>query len=598
MRYCICALVGVCLTCAAVGQSAPADPYAGYHPYARMMAELRELVSNSGGAARLANLATSIAGRETPVLILAKDGERAMEGRQAVLIVGGVDADFPGSSETALRVATNLLRDANADASGPSASLLKQRIVYIVPRLNVDGVERFFEAPKHEAHTNTRAWDDDRDGVIDEDDRNDLDGDGVISIMRWKKPGGAWIVDPDEPRLMKKADAAKGEIGEYELGFEGVDNDADGEINDDPLGGVDDDRNWPHFYESGARQTGPHQLSEPETRGLAQFVVDHPEIGLAIVYGRHDNLVITPKGKQRGPEGVSYRDLHEDDIAVYESIGEKYRELSGLSASAECAAEGALYAWLYSQRGIPTFATRLWWPLDRAAPASQPAESQATSASAPAPKADKAKAPAGKPVAATPEDRAAARVESNDVTKAWLKYSDALRGGAGHKPWTPFEHPTLGKVEIGGMAPYFMTTPPSDELDPIAERETKFLVELAGMTPALLFEPPKVSEQGAGVWRVELTLVNEGRLPTHLAISRLVENPPIAVRYKGPPERLLGGKSLERVAWLAPGGAARLDWLVAGVEGDSLLFTASNRMLGRAEINVRLQDGDAAGGDK
>ena len=55
--------------------------------------------------------------------------------------------------------------------------------------------------------------------------------------MRVKAAGGEYMVDPDEPRLMKRADPKKGETGVYKLFTEGTDNDGDGFINEDPPGG-------------------------------------------------------------------------------------------------------------------------------------------------------------------------------------------------------------------------------------------------------------------------------------------------------------------------------------------------------------------------
>jgi len=44
---------------------------------------------------------------------------------------------------------------------------------------------------------------------VDEDGPQDLNKDGFITVMRVKDPAGTYMIDPDEPRLMKKADPKK-----------------------------------------------------------------------------------------------------------------------------------------------------------------------------------------------------------------------------------------------------------------------------------------------------------------------------------------------------------------------------------------------------
>jgi hypothetical protein len=95
-----------------------------------------------------------------------------------------------------------------------------------------------------------------RDGLLDEDGDDDLDGDGNICTMRRKDPFGAYRTDPEDPRLMIRV--KPGEKGEWTLlGEEGIDNDGDGKVNEDGEGYVDGNRNWgsnwaPPYVQSGS----------------------------------------------------------------------------------------------------------------------------------------------------------------------------------------------------------------------------------------------------------------------------------------------------------------------------------------------------------
>ena len=64
------------------------------------------------------------------------------------------------------------------------------------------------------------------------------------------------------------------------LGFEGIDNDGDGLVNEDPPGGYDLNRNWPADWQPNYVQNGsrdyPFQL--PETRAVANFLLAQPNV--------------------------------------------------------------------------------------------------------------------------------------------------------------------------------------------------------------------------------------------------------------------------------------------------------------------------------
>ena len=66
----------------------------------------------------------------------------------------------------------------------------------------------------------------------------DIDAPGSCAVLDYWEPIQArgprrLILDPDEPRLLRKADPAKGETPEYVLLIEGIDNDGDGRFNED-----------------------------------------------------------------------------------------------------------------------------------------------------------------------------------------------------------------------------------------------------------------------------------------------------------------------------------------------------------------------------
>jgi hypothetical protein len=109
--------------------------------------------------------------------------------------------------------------------------------------------------------------------------------------MRVRDPEGKWLPDPQEPRLMKMADPKKGEKGLYTLYTEGLDNDADGEYNEDPEGGVELNRNFPHDFESNVKAAGLYPVSESETIALLDFLVSHRNIALILNFSTENTIL-------------------------------------------------------------------------------------------------------------------------------------------------------------------------------------------------------------------------------------------------------------------------------------------------------------------
>ncbi len=62
--------------------------------------------------------------------------------------------------------------------------MLDEQVVYVVPRLNPDRAEAMFARVRYGRRRYTWAFDDDNDGRVDENSREDLNGDGMITVMR------------------------------------------------------------------------------------------------------------------------------------------------------------------------------------------------------------------------------------------------------------------------------------------------------------------------------------------------------------------------------------------------------------------------------
>jgi hypothetical protein len=266
--------------------------------------ELRS-VANSSNAVRMESLGTTLEGREIWVLEIGNSAGMPMDDRPAVLVVANLEGNHLVGSHLALEMVRYLVENAGNDAV---ADILNNQTIYVFPRLNPDGAEAMFADVKWERRTNAFDFDDDNDGRTNEDGPDDLNGDGFITMMRVADPAGPYMVDPQDDRILKRADASKGETGTFKIYWEGTDNDNDGFINEDGPGGVDLNRNFQHAYPYWQSDAGLHMVSEVETRALMDFVLAHGNIGAVFTFGLTDNLV-TPPDSRGGLAGASILDL-------------------------------------------------------------------------------------------------------------------------------------------------------------------------------------------------------------------------------------------------------------------------------------------------
>lgn len=280
------------------GQKTP-EP-AKYHTYAELTMRLQAAVEAHPDLARIESAGRTFGGRDVWVVELANRRGTPPEARPALLVAATFEADHLVGSEIALAVVESLAGGYPADPE--VKKVLDEFVIYVIPRVNPDGAEGFFAPLRAGRRTALAPRDEDVDGRVDEDGPEDLNGDGLITLMRVKAADGEFIADPEEPRLMRKADPKKGERGEYKIYTEGVDNDGDGFINEDPAGGTDLNRNFMHEYPYYKPDAGPHMVSEAESRALMEWLLKHLNVAAILTFGESDNLVVAPNASGRlGP---------------------------------------------------------------------------------------------------------------------------------------------------------------------------------------------------------------------------------------------------------------------------------------------------------
>jgi len=372
--------------------------------------------------------------------------------------------------------------------------LVDRTCFYVVPVVNVDGRYHFFaDANSPDSNRTLRIpIDDDKDGLIDEDPPDDLDGDGNICEMRKKDPFGAFRTDPEDPRLMVRI--KPGEKGEWtRLGDEGLDNDGDGQVNEDGPGYVDANRTWgfdwaPPYVQSGS---GEYPFSGVGVKALAEWTMTKANI--AFVWSFHNNggMIL------RGPSRKGLGEYPAQDVAVYDYLGKQgeriipgYRYL--LSWKDLYTTYGDSGEWATQTLGAYFYCAEVFQ-----------GESEAF------------KGVSERPEPGSRREEAVRDIFSEGITeRERIKFSDNVVQGELYKPWKPFKHPEYGDIEIGGWVKMSSRLGAPFMIKDLVHRNAMAVLFSAKNVPEVSLEVTEVKAIGANLFRVRTRLANPKAMPT------------------------------------------------------------------------------------
>ena len=412
--------------------------------------------------------------------------------------------------------------------------MLDEHTVYIVPRANPDGAELAFTMRGYEIPYKPFKGAEAQGGLNVREIGTDLNGDGLITMMRVLDPTGTLMPDPAEPRLMREANRARAERGRYTVMVEGIAPakvDAFVSMGTD---GVNLNRNFQHEYLYFQPHVGPHMVSEVETRTLVDFVYDRTNIAAVLTFSMYDNLRTAPPAQRQAASGVQGNppavptNLLPQDRAYFEYVSQQFNEITGLGGTGAENEAGSFAQFVYYQMGLPSFTTPVW-ALGPAAGGS---------------------APAGR------ESRWLAQLTASNVD--------------GFVNWTPAKHPTLGDVEVGGFKPNARVNPPAAEVPALVKAHAEFATWLGRQLPKAEIVDTRVEARGDGVFQVTTTVINERYFPTQMQMGARVRfNRPLTVRLM-PAEGLtvLSGNSQQQTPRIdGMGGRQTYTWLVQATAG-------------------------------
>lgn len=368
--------------------------------------------------------------------------------------------------------------------------ILDRMTIYVVPRISPDGAETYLTTP-YSIRSVNRVHNPEKGGIRSED----LDGDGVIRMMRIPTPYGAWKKDKDDSSIMAKRDPGDADGEFYDIYAEGNFEAFDGDENlkeKKEDWSLDFNRNYPYgwFPENRQAGAGKYPLSNPETKAMADWVIEHPNIGGVSTNHTSGGIILYPPGT-RPSTAVSEKDINQFiEIANMgkEELG--YEPLNIYDSFISDPANydsGAFDDWCYQSQGIVAYTVELW---------------------------DLAKR-VGVPLVWNARNKESTQDELKRFVACmkWVKENAPEY----YEDWKPFHHETFGDVEIGGFNFKFsQQNPPESFLNGVLEQMTRFMIRFAQSMPRLTIDTLTSEKVSDDIYKVTAVVGNLGYLPTNL----------------------------------------------------------------------------------
>jgi len=463
--------------------------YDHFYAYDELTDTLRTWAEEAPNLCALESIGKSYEGREIWLVTVTNTETGAHLEKPAFLIEANIHSMEWTGCTAALHLIHRLLTGHGQNDLVTRA--LDTRVFYVIPRLNPDGAERGLEERRF-IRSSVRPYprEDLEDGLHVED----LDGDGRVLDMRVEDPNGAWHPHPDERKLLVRRDPVDSpEDGPfYRLLAEGRIENYDGVTIKipPPLEGLDLNRNFPADWapEHEQRGAGPYPTSEPEVRAMVQAVTERPNITGHIAYHTFSGVHLRPYA------GHPDDDFPTPDLRAYNLIGERGTELTGYPAISvfhdfkydpKQTIKGGAHDWMYDHLGVFSWTTEFWSPQRQAGLSGYHFTDW---------------------IREHP-------IEDDLKLIGWAKknYPDA------YVDWYEFDHPELGKVELGGwdIINYWFNVPFDRLEDEVAPHSEWALFHLL-VSPLIEARSLDVEKLGESSFLVRLVLQNSGWLPTNV----------------------------------------------------------------------------------
>jgi hypothetical protein len=522
----------------------------GFYGYDEMIEAIRILADAYPDLVEVSSIGTSFEGRDLPLLIISSK-EKKHDQKPAYYMQANVHSNEAEGTTVCLYFAQKICSDPQY------RDLLNDMAFYIVPRVNPDGAEL---AVKQKYVVRSRAT---VHYVKDHIIPKDINGDVNILKMRIRCDDGNMKPHPDDPRYMvpRKSDDTEGPF--YKVYTEGIIHDySGGEFYNPQSTVVDFNRNYPVYWQPNNPLAGKYPLSEQEIKSVADFLLSRPNIFAGIDIHNGSNAVFRP--------GSLPDDFYDkEDLELMKKVGNAISEATGfpyLVSGYRYETEplisgygGTSDEFVHFMLGISFYSMELGNGFNQ--------------------------------MGRNTIDMVMTKdfYKNNDkYVLELLKFHDE-RGTEFFYPWTEFDHPQIGKVEIGGIttANAYGLSFPNDTVPPKA---FEGLIRHAMMCPRFVFENMKKEHLEGNLYRITGTLTNKGMLPANgmIASKGRSAKTPVEISLAEPKGgRLVGGMNKTILkSDVKPGEKISFEWFVLSDKESSWIVTARHTKSIGAEATV------------
>lgn len=464
--------------------------YDHYYKYDELETCLQELSKTYPDLMKLDINCISEENRNQYVASITNFNTGDIKDKPALYIDGNIHAGEVTSSMCAMHTIDYLLTNYSSDDS--IKKLLDTTGVYVIPRVSPDGVEAYLTTPYTLRSVNREYLK--QDGGIKQED---LDNDGVIRMMKIPSRYGAWKIDEDNNLTLRSPSDDNGDF--FDIYPEGVFEDYEGsenlKIRKNDFG-LDFNRNFPFGWFPEPRQAGAgkYPLSNIETKAIADFVIDHPNICGAAIGHTSGGIILYPPGTKPSDK------IPESDLSVLKEIAKMAEQQLGYKAiniydtflsDQQQFDSGALDDWMFETQGIPAFTMEFW---DLASKVGMPVDWNS---------------------------------KKKDPYESIKRFNETIKWVKENAPeyyldWKEYYHPKFGKVEIGGFNYKFThQNPPEKFLLKELEANTLFNIRFMKSLPRLVIEEYKIENIKEDIYKLDLVIGNIGYLSTNLTQTAL-----------------------------------------------------------------------------
>lgn len=552
-----------------------------YYRYDELTRILNELAQDFPGLMRMESIGKSYEGRDVWLATITNAETGPDKEKPALWVDGNIHASEVSPASVCIYFINYLLTNYGTDPDVTRA--LDTRAFYVCPRVNPDGAELALADKARVIRSSVRPYPYDEEpleGLTFED----LDGDGRMLSMRIVDPNGPWKAHPQEPRLLIQRDPTETGGTYYRILPEGPVKNFDGVTITIPRDkeGLDLNRNFPYGWRQEGEQSGagPYPTSEPEVRNLVAFITAHPNITGGIAFHTFSGVLLRPF------DGKSDDEFPAEDLWTYKKLGEKGTSITGypnisvfheFKYHPKSVITGSFDEWLYEHMGVFGWTVEIWSPQMRAG-------------------IEKYKYIDWY------------REHSIEDDLKLLKWNDEVLEGKGYVNWYEFNHPQLGKVELGGWdEAYCWRNPPPELLEKEAALFPKWLLWHGLVSPRLELRGVEVKPLGEGTCRVRVVVQNAGWLPTYVTKKAIekklvrgviveLDLPEGATLETGKAREDIG--QLEGRAYKGPAvnvwtedstqDRAKVEWTVQAPRGAALKIVARHERAGTVKKEITL----------